>query len=88
MAQDTAHATDALEPFYDGAEALRTLLGDNFHFGCWGEEQQCLPLGEAQDQVTDEVAAATGLREGQRLLDVGCGTDAPAFTSSAAPVPP
>ncbi|EMD23703.1 SAM-dependent methyltransferase [Amycolatopsis azurea] len=79
MADNTDHATDALEPFYDGAEALRTLVGDNFHFGYWDEDQQSLPLDQAQNQLTDQVAAATGLHEGQRLLDVGCGTGAPGF---------
>lgn len=79
MTHNTDHATEALEPFYDGADALRTLIGDSFHFGYWGEGQEDLPLAQAQSQLTEHVAAAVRLRKGERLLDVGCGVGAPSL---------
>lgn len=77
MTESSAHRLEAVAAFYDNVAAVRVLIGDSIHFGYWPNGQEDLSLAQAQDQLTDRVAAASGLREGQRLLDVGCGIGAP-----------
>jgi cyclopropane fatty-acyl-phospholipid synthase-like methyltransferase len=53
----------------------RRFYGDNFHFGYFPDGGET--LAEAHDAHTDLVAALAQLREGQRVLDIGCGLGAP-----------
>jgi cyclopropane fatty-acyl-phospholipid synthase-like methyltransferase len=48
-------------------------MGQNIHLGYWPEDEGDLSMAEAQDRLTDLVAAQCGVRKGARLLDVGCG---------------
>jgi cyclopropane fatty-acyl-phospholipid synthase-like methyltransferase len=64
--------------YYDLVTAAsRRFYGDNFHFGYF--ETGAETLAEAHDAHTDLVARLAGLREGQRVLDIGCGIGAPAL---------
>ncbi len=51
-------------PFY------RLLWGRHIHHGYWEANES---PRVAQDQLTDRLAAAAGIRAGQAILDVGCG---------------
>lgn len=51
-------------PFY------RVLWGRHIHHGYWDADES---PRIAQDQLTDRLAAAAGIAEGQTIVDVGCG---------------
>lgn len=55
----------------------RLFYGDSFHLGYFAQGGES--LGEALDAHTDLVSELARLREGQRVLDVGCGVGAPAL---------
>jgi cyclopropane fatty-acyl-phospholipid synthase-like methyltransferase len=69
---------EAVVAFYDNTTAMEILMGQNIHLGCWPENDGDMSLAEAQDRLTDLVAAQCDLHPRARLLDVGCGTGAPA----------
>ncbi|MGW6456854.1 SAM-dependent methyltransferase [Streptomyces sp. NPDC055078] len=75
--ESNPHTLAAVAAFYDNIEAMRALMGESIHVGYWPEGHEDLPLAQAQDHLTDLVAAASGLCQGDQLLDVGCGTGAP-----------
>lgn len=52
------------------------LLGDELHYGVFERGDE--PLAEATGNLTRRMADAADLRPGLRVLDVGCGTGAPA----------
>jgi 27-O-demethylrifamycin SV methyltransferase len=52
------------------------LLGDELHYGVF--EQGDEPLPTATAVLTDRMVAAAGIEPGVEVLDVGCGTGAPA----------
>jgi len=65
--------------FYDDMDAFyEAVWGGNLHAGLWSGPEDRAPLAEAQDRMTDLFVERVGLRAGQRLLDVGCGTGIPA----------
>ncbi|MFE0063215.1 SAM-dependent methyltransferase [Streptomyces sp. NPDC059003] len=75
---ETGPSLEAVAEFYSNTEAVRILSGENIHLGYWASGQGDATLAEAQENLTDLVAARTGIRAEQRLLDVGCGTGGPA----------
>jgi cyclopropane fatty-acyl-phospholipid synthase-like methyltransferase len=65
--------------FYDDMDAFyQAVWGDNLHAGLWSGPEDRAPMVEAQERLTDLFVERVALRPGQRLLDVGCGTGAPA----------
>ncbi len=57
-------------------EAWGLLLGEDLHYGVFGAGDEFLPVATAA--LTDLMIEHARLRPGIRLLDVGCGTGAPA----------
>jgi 27-O-demethylrifamycin SV methyltransferase len=57
-------------------EAWGLLLGPELHYGVF--ETASEPLETATGALTDLMMAGAGLRPGARVLDVGCGSGAPA----------
>ncbi|XVQ15460.1 SAM-dependent methyltransferase [Spirillospora sp. CA-255316] len=51
------------------------------HLGCWEEDGRGT-IEEAMDRHTDLLLTRTGLRAGERLLDVGCGYGQPALRAA------
>jgi 27-O-demethylrifamycin SV methyltransferase len=58
------------------------LLGDELHYGVFEDDSDPLPL--ATTRLTELMIEALRPEAGQRLLDVGCGTGAPACHVAAA----
>jgi 27-O-demethylrifamycin SV methyltransferase len=56
--------------------AWRYLLGEELHYGMFGSGDEDLPRATAE--LTNRMARAAELRAGLEVLDVGCGTGAPA----------
>lgn len=52
------------------------LLGDELHYGVFAEETE--PLASATRRLTEAMEAAAHLTPGLEILDVGCGSGAPA----------
>lgn len=62
---------------YDRVTAAWTLLlGEELHYGVFGTGSEALP--EATAELTARMLAAARIEPGSSLLDVGCGTGAPA----------
>jgi cyclopropane fatty-acyl-phospholipid synthase-like methyltransferase len=57
------------------------LLGDELHYGVFRAGDEDLPTATAA--LTDRMVEAAQLRAGLEVLDVGCGTGAPACTLAA-----
>lgn len=53
-------------------DAWLFLLGDNFHWGYFISKKES--LSQATDNLTKLMANMSGLKPGDRVLDVGCGT--------------
>ena len=70
MARDAA----AIRYHYDvGNEFFALFLDDSMTYSCALFSRGATTLEEAQEAKLDLVATKLGLREGQRVLDVGCG---------------
>jgi 27-O-demethylrifamycin SV methyltransferase len=67
---------------YDRVTAAWTLLlGDELHYGVFADPGE--PLAAATARLTALMAAAARVAAGSRVLDVGCGTGAPACRLAA-----
>jgi cyclopropane fatty-acyl-phospholipid synthase-like methyltransferase len=65
--------------FYDDMDAFYgAVWGDDLHAGLWSGPRDHASMAEAQERMTDLFVDRVGLGPRQRLLDVGCGTGAPA----------
>jgi cyclopropane fatty-acyl-phospholipid synthase-like methyltransferase len=65
------------ESHYDRVtDAWGLLLGDELHYGVFTTGDESLP--DATQALTDRMVAACDIRDGVRVLDVGCGTGTPA----------
>ncbi|MFI6218455.1 SAM-dependent methyltransferase [Nocardia brasiliensis] len=67
----------AVAGFYDNILALELLMGENLHLGYWPEGSGG-SLSEAQHRLTDLIATSIRADSTSRVLDIGCGTGAPA----------
>jgi cyclopropane fatty-acyl-phospholipid synthase-like methyltransferase len=75
----TRPGDDAVDPasHYDRVTAAwRLLLGENLHYGVFDQGDE--PLDVATDALTSLMVDAADLSKGLSVLDVGCGTGAPA----------
>jgi tocopherol O-methyltransferase len=63
--EDIRDHYDRLSPYY----AL--FWGNHIHHGYWKDERES--ASRAQENLVDELARFAGIREGDRVLDVGCG---------------
>ncbi|MFD5327782.1 SAM-dependent methyltransferase [Streptomyces sp. NPDC127092] len=65
--------------FYDGLSGLLTeLFGGSLHEGYWKSPDDPATMAEASRQLTDLLAEKLQLKPGDRVLDLGCGSGAPA----------
>jgi 27-O-demethylrifamycin SV methyltransferase len=74
-------SVDAHDPaaHYDRVMAAwQLLLGDELHYGVFDDGDEALDVATAA--LTERMIAAADLRRGLRVLDVGCGSGAPART--------
>lgn len=72
-------SSDAVALFYDDMDAFYAAVwGGSLHAGLWSGPDDAASLPEAQERMTDLFVERAGLGAGQRLLDLGCGTGAPA----------
>lgn len=66
--------------YYDiSNQVLCELWGENFHHGYWISDEDDSSNQVATDRMSDELIARSGMEEGGRLLDVGCGVGLPAL---------
>ncbi|MFF5016562.1 SAM-dependent methyltransferase [Streptomyces sp. NPDC001165] len=65
--------------FYDGLSGLLTeLFGGSLHEGYWKSPDDPATMAEASRQLTDLLTEKLELKPGDRVLDLGCGSGAPA----------
>ncbi|CAM3838273.1 SAM-dependent methyltransferase [Nocardiopsis rhodophaea] len=66
--------------FYDDISALLTeLFGGSLHEGYWESESDVSTMAEASQRLTDLMAEKLRVGPGNTVLDIGCGTGAPAI---------
>src|SRR6185503_13066739 len=79
------HVSEAVGLFYDDMDRFyEAVWGGNLHAGLWTGPADRSSLAEAQDRLTDLFVERVGVGAGQILLDVGCGTGAPALRAARA----
>lgn len=73
-------SNDEIDEYYKTIEAI-TFSEDthNWHFGYWPENSKRATFEEAQDHMTDLIINRLPQKEGQSILDVGCGIGGPAI---------
>lgn len=78
MSHDMA-TPDDVATFYDRiAHSGDDIMGNNLHMGYWSGPDAPTTVEDAADRMTDLLISELGLTDGQRVLDVGCGTGRPA----------
>src|SRR5262245_27107646 len=77
--KDARQPTEVAE-FYDDeiSRFLAELAGGSLHLGYWDSELDGSSMAEASVRLTDLLVAKIGVGLGDRVLDVGCGSGAPA----------
>jgi cyclopropane fatty-acyl-phospholipid synthase-like methyltransferase len=77
--------SEAVGLFYDDMDRFyEAVWGGNLHAGLWAGPEDRSSLREAQERLTDLFVERVRVDAGQRLLDVGCGTGAPAVRAARA----
>jgi cyclopropane fatty-acyl-phospholipid synthase-like methyltransferase len=76
--EEPASATD-IALHYDERSPIEDVIRDGLiHMWYWYDRDDDAPLAEALDRITRKVTDTLGLRPGERVLDLGCGTGATA----------
>ncbi|WP_069170228.1 SAM-dependent methyltransferase [Streptomyces griseus] len=72
--------TDEIAEMFDESSDMSNVFNDGqVHLAYWYGEEDEAPLIEAAQRLTRKVADSLWLREGDQVLDVGCGLGAPAI---------
>ncbi|WP_181785904.1 methyltransferase domain-containing protein [Streptomyces phytophilus] len=79
MTQCSDPGEESAEEFFDTLTGiLAEAYGSHLHFGYW-EASADGSLAAATERMTEQVIKRTRVGAGQRVLDIGCGTGAPAL---------
>jgi ubiquinone/menaquinone biosynthesis C-methylase UbiE len=82
--EEPVSATD-IGLHYDERSPIEDVIRDGqIHMWYWYDRDDDAPLGEALDRITRKVTDTLGLRPGERVLDLGCGTGATAVHLASA----
>jgi len=77
--------SEAVGLYYDDMDRFyEAVWGGNLHAGLWAGPEDRSSLAEAQERLTDLFVERVRVGAGQLLLDVGCGTGAPALRAAQA----
>lgn len=76
--------SDEIAAMFDGSSDMSDAFNDGqVHLAYWYDDEDQAPLIEASQRLTRKVADSLWLREGERVLDVGCGLGTPAIQLAA-----
>jgi cyclopropane fatty-acyl-phospholipid synthase-like methyltransferase len=71
---------EAIGQFYDQFTPFYEIVwGESLHMGYWPDSSTEGSIAEGQVRLTELMVSKVRLREGQHLLDAGCGTGGPAI---------
>lgn len=76
--ESVAQFYDQFTPFFE------IVWGESIHVGYWPDDSTGGSIAEAQVRLTEIMVGKAQVREGQHMLDVGCGTGGPAIHLSRA----